>query len=151
MLKVWAAVAAWLLPAVGHGTLPLVIATGVESRYISEGRNNLSHGGLVTLALEGERENLFAGAWYGRGTGVGYEETNLFAGSRWQVAGLAGYLGYSRLLFAGDESDDNELAGGAVWSPRDGDPVALLVDYRYSTLADGGFPTRRMDYSDAGG
>ena len=85
-----------------------------DSKYISEGRDNLEDGGLGSVALEWNQhfenggEMILAG-WYAEGTSVDYSELNLAAAYGWSLENLDIAIGYTWLDFAEDNESDNEF------------------------------------------
>lgn len=116
------------------------IDIGYDSHYISEGRNNLTDGGIVwtTLSHALRDEFMFIAA-YGLAThdNADYDELNLTLAYQQEFANLAYILSYTRLAFFKDGQFDNELAlsthvnGLSVVTPT--------LDLVYSTQANGYF------------
>ena len=117
---------------------------GWESRYVSEGRDNLDGDSLVTTSAEYSWNWLTAGVWYGGSPDQSYDEFQLSLGLTHSIGDFEYYLAYThlrspqdlRLLF--DDNYDNEMGVGVVWS---GLPVGLefTLDAYYSFKSDGSF------------
>lgn len=110
-----------------------------SSKYISEGRNNLEHGGMFIVDGSADFYGFTAGAWYGLADTVSYDELKMFLeyGFEWGPVELT--AGYTRLEFLKDKADDNELMVGAQLNCI---PLVVPgVEYVYSTEADGSFVT----------
>ncbi len=108
-----------------------------ESRYISEGRDNLDDGGLFSVEGAAEFKGLAAGLWYAVADTVSYDELNLFIqyGLEWGAVAMSG--GYTRLEFLKDDGFDNEIYAGLALTAL---PYLVpAVDYVYSTEAEGSF------------
>jgi len=111
---------------------------GWESRYFSEGRDNLDGDSLLFGSFEMGWKHLTAGIWYGSSPDQRYDEVQLTLGISEQFGDFEIYGGYTHLQFPFDGSYDNEIGGGIVWS---GLPVDLecSADVYYSFDADGYF------------
>jgi hypothetical protein len=108
-----------------------------ESKYVSEGRNNLENGGIFSLEAVMEWNGLLAGVWYAVGDDETYQEVNFFVEYGFGIGPLDLSAGYARLEFLEDHEDDNEFAAGAALNNI---PYIIpAVDYTYSTEAEGGF------------
>jgi hypothetical protein len=108
-----------------------------ESKYVSEGRDNLEEGGIFFLEADLEWEHFATGAWVALGDQPSYEEVNLFAEYFFQVGEFEAYLGYTRLEFTDINANDNELGAGIGYF---GIPHLVVgADYTYSTEASGAF------------
>jgi len=110
---------------------------GWDSKYISEGRDNLEVGGLVTFETAVEKSGFCLGAWYGFGDSEDYDELNLYGQYGFALGPFESYVGDTRLEFPEEDASDNELSAGTAYaaSPR----LTPAVDYVYSTEADGAF------------
>ncbi|MEX0324705.1 MAG: hypothetical protein AB3N33_01320 [Puniceicoccaceae bacterium] len=108
-----------------------------ESRYVSEGRDNLDQGGLLAGEIDMGWENLVFGAWFAVGDSVAYEELNLYLEYGFELGPLEAHAGYTRLEFTADNESDNEVHFGIAY----GDLPHLVIGatYTYSTGANGGF------------
>jgi len=88
-----------------------------ESRYVSEGRDNLSGAGLASVASEIDFGLLTFSPWYARGYDSDYDELNLnFIFGFKPNDRIELYAGYSHLLFFRDKFHDNEVGAGIVLS-----------------------------------
>ncbi len=114
-----------------------------ESRYITEGRNNLEEGGLVSALGAFEYEGLAASVWWAAGDSSSYTELNLVIEySRELFAGLEAYVGYNHLRFPDDNEFDNEIGAGLAWGAF---PFLVpAVDWYHSFEADGSFLELRL-------
>lgn len=110
-----------------------------HSRYVSEGRDNLDDGGLLSAAGVVDWRAWKAGGWFGAAVEEDYQELNLFV-ERGVSLGPVELSGrYTRLDFIADQRDDNELSVAAALSlPA---ALALGANYTYATEAEGGFLT----------
>lgn len=122
-------------------TSTLSLTTEWESKYISEGRNNLEDGGLGSVTLEWnqhyEKNELLLLAWYGEGTSSDYSELNLGIAYLMPLDPVDVTLGYTWLDFSPGSETDNELSlelgFGSIQF------IDLSADFVYSTEAGGTF------------
>lgn len=92
-----------------------------DSRYLSEGRDNLDGEGLFAFALDVQYENFLIGAWLSYSDGADYEERDFFAEYGLETGPLEWYVAYTHLQFPRDMSGhDNEIGAGVAM------PEALL-------------------------
>ncbi len=110
-----------------------------DSAYVSEGRDNLGEGGLVSGALDVSWRGLGLSGWVARGDTIDYREINIGVAYSFSLGPVGAMVGYTRLEFdgAGEAPGDNEIAA-AVSIPIPG-ALELAVGGRYSTEADGAF------------
>jgi hypothetical protein len=83
-----------------------------DSRYVTEGRNNLQRGGIVWLSLDNEIiEHVSVNLVYGYATSsnVNYDELNLIFEYANTVGKVDWYVNYTSLHFFKDELTDNEI------------------------------------------
>lgn len=114
-----------------------------HDRYVSEGRDNLETGGLVSAEGLLEWGEWRGGGWFGAGLAEDYQELNLFVERGVALGPVRLWGRYARLDFPADQRNDNELAAGATLSVTE--YLAAGVDYTYSTEAEGGFATVAME------
>jgi len=108
-----------------------------DSRYVSEGRNNLPEGGIVTAEAGLSYSGLSVTVGYLHGDQADYDEVGLSVEYGFEVSGLELYGGFTRLRFPEDDAFDNEIGAGASFTFPSG-PI-LAIDGVYSTEADGLF------------
>lgn len=115
-----------------------VVQTGWDSRYHSEGRDNLDGDSLWRSSVEWSRGLFAVGAWYGNSPDRAYDELQLSVATTATFGDFATYLGYTHLRLPFDGTHDHELGAGAVFS---GCPlgVELAADIYHSLEADGFF------------
>ncbi|MCP3676182.1 MAG: hypothetical protein GY721_00920 [Deltaproteobacteria bacterium] len=108
-----------------------------ESKYVSEGRDNLSEGGIFSFEATAELQGFTTGAWYASGYSESYEELNLFIEYGADIRFVSAYVGYTRLEFLETDTFDNELGVGLAINniPH----VVPSLDYVYSTESEGAF------------
>lgn len=115
------------------------IALGWDSKYISEGRNNLESGGIYSGAAAVSTGDLTAYAAVIRGDSTHYIEYNW--GLEYELHlhdNLETIIGYQRLEFYGDErANDNELFAEMTYTAVEW--LVPSVAYTYSTQAGGYF------------
>ncbi|WP_417350056.1 hypothetical protein [Ferrimonas sp.] len=113
---------------------------GYDSKYISEGRDNLEQGGIYWLNGAAGFENgitLSAAYGYAADSSVDYDELNLGIEYGFEVGDFSFYGSYTRLEFFEDDESDNELGAGIAYAGLEW--FEPFVDYVYSTEAEGGF------------
>tara|TARA_R110002124_G_scaffold13490_1_gene62076 strand:+ start:114 stop:878 length:765 start_codon:yes stop_codon:yes gene_type:complete len=110
-----------------------------ENNYVTQGRNNLEHGGIAWAVANIEQNDLAVYAIVGRADQVNYVEWNLGLEYTLHLANnIDATVGYQRLEFYGDEHcSDNEFFGaltvnGLTW-------FVPAVNYTYATEAGGYF------------
>jgi len=110
-----------------------------DSRYVSEGRDNLDGAGLWSGAVETIWNNWLFGVWHAEASDLAYTELNLFLEHGIALGEfLEIYAGYTHLRFPDDNAIDNELGAGVLYT---GLPWGLEagVDWYHSFQADGSF------------
>jgi hypothetical protein len=115
----------------------LALAVGWESKYVSEGRDNLGAGGVFTFDVTAEWTGITSGAWLALGDSDDYQELNLSAAYAADFGPVEASVGYTRLEFIEAEESDNEI--GAALVVNNIPYVVPGLDYTYATEADGGF------------
>ena len=135
-----------LLPAVetsaadpGTGEPSVTISAAWDSAYVSEGRDNLGDGGLVSASVDMAWRGLAFSGWTAHGDSVNYVEHNLGAGYSFALGPVGLSVAYTRLEFGGEGEapGDNEFAVGCTL-PVPG-AIEVAVGARYSTEAEGTF------------
>jgi len=109
-----------------------------NSRYITEGRDNLSGEGIWGSTVEASLGSFEFAGWIGASDGARYEELNLFSAYHFEAAGLNWYASYNHLQFLSDESRDNEIGLGLETPELPGGFVAA-IDWYYSVASRGSF------------
>lgn len=121
-----------------HAESDTTIYVDGESKYISEGRNNLPSGGIVWSGIDYQNGSLLLFERQGVATNEDYIEFNGGIGYQlqlddWQLIGT-----YTRLEFFGDERcHDNELAASIEYQAIEWLTPTLV--YTHATEANGGF------------
>ncbi len=123
---------------VSGAAVPVEVGVAVqwESRYVSEGRDNLGDGGIGSVEAVAGYRGFEAGVWYAAADTVSYDELNLFVQYGFPLGPFELYAGYTRLEFLKDADYDNELFAGVALAH-----VPWLIpslSYVYSTEAQGG-------------
>lgn len=112
-----------------------------DSKYISEGRNNLEEGGLVStfavVEFETEAGAFGVETWFGSSVDTPYTEFNVALSWAKTVGQIDLALGYSYLAFTQDDEDDHELSA-EISSEVFGGLLPFLAAV-YSVEADGSF------------
>jgi len=126
------------------GELPPALALEVnidlawESRYVSEGRDNLDGESLAGMTFQAALRGLALGGWYAASPDVDYREFNAFTAYAAEWNGIAAYLSFTHLMFLTEEEHDNEAGGGIAYTALPGD-LTLGLDGCYSFEAEGCF------------
>ena len=108
-----------------------------ESRYISEGRDNLQNGGIYTLQASHAVNNTGIGIWTATGTEDDYDEGNAWVDFTLRFDSLELIPSYTFLAFSNNSANDHEFGLSLVWN-SDEDSGADIA-YVYSNEADGSF------------
>ena len=122
----------------GSAPWSISMTSAWDSRYVSEGRDNLDGDALVGGTVELETSGVLAGAWYGSSPDTEYDEMNLYVEYGAQVGDVALAAGYTWLSFRTDDEDDHELFAGVAYDGLPGG-VRPSVEATWSAEADGGF------------
>ncbi|MCJ8301459.1 hypothetical protein [Shewanella sp.] len=126
-------------PAKKHTEIQLVADLGWDSKYVSEGRDNLDGGGITWGTVAVQHGNLNIYAIGGRADSQDYSELNFgleYAISLSDTVEVS--LGYQRLEFYGDERcNDNELFASLAYQAQTW--LIPSLGYTYSTEAGGYF------------
>lgn len=119
------------------------INTAWDSRYVSEGRDNLAGDSLIGITVETACVGLPFGAitlgtWYAwTPAPIAYAEFNIWAEYSFEIGNFEAYAGYNHLRYYPADLRDHEIGAGAAY----GLPLGLTVggDWYYSLHADGSF------------
>ncbi len=110
-----------------------------DSRYVSQGRDNLDGDSLVGTTLDvALPKGLSLGGWYAASPDQDYREFNAFAAWSVQWKDFEAAVSYTRLLLLSDDEDDDEIGAGLAYTALPGD-LTLGVDGYYSFEAEGAF------------
>lgn len=109
-----------------------------DSRYVSEGRDNLDGDGLLGTTLELSWEGFNLGAWYADSPDGPYDEFNSYLEYGWEAGDFAFYVGYTYLRFMNAGGHDHEVGAGVAYNGFDCGIVPALDAY-YSFDASGAF------------
>ena len=124
---------------------------GAESRYVSEGRDNLDGDSLLTTTAEMGWKYLAAGVWYGASPNQEYDELQMSLALTHSVGPLDAYVAYTHLRTPFQGFYDNELGLGLAWGELCWD-LEMTLDGYYSIDAEGSFwqfgINREMELSD---
>jgi hypothetical protein len=121
----------------GEG-IGLSLSAGLDSHYVSEGRDNLDGDSLFGATLEGEAGGLIGGVWYANSPDTDYRELNLYTGYGMEVGAFEVTVGYTYLDFLSDDADDSEVGAGVAYGELPWGLTAALEGY-YSFEAEGAF------------
>lgn len=110
-----------------------------DSKYVTEGRDNLEEGGLVSTALDVSAFGFTANAWLADGYDVDYTELNLGLAYGLEFGGFEAYVGYTYLHFWSEEpdADDHEIGAGIAYTELGW--LVPAVDYVYGYESGGSF------------
>ena len=111
---------------------------GWESRYLSEGRDELDGDSLYVSSFELSWKNLVGGVWYGSSPDQNYDELELSLALTHSIGDFEFYVGYSHIRFPFENEHEDELATGLVWSGLS-NGIELSADITYSFETDGFF------------
>ena len=121
-----------------------------ESRYVTEGRDNLSGDSLVSLSSEFVIGEVNFVPWYAYSPGADYSELNLnFVYGVLPTDDVAVYIGYNhiRASLSGDTANDNEVSLALVHKLMK--HVGLAAEIYHSFEASGSFIEMSARYNDA--
>lgn len=108
-----------------------------QSRYVTEGRDNLDSNPLVTAGVDLTHRDVTAGVWQGWANGSDYRENNLFVEYAPYVERWSPYLNVTYLQFHPQGPDDVET--GAGFSAPIQPWLSLSLDGTWSKQASGAF------------
>ena len=111
-----------------------------DSRYVTEGRDNLAGKGIAGATVEAAFRFLTVGAWFGANpqSAVRYRELNGWLALEGAWGAFEGYVSYKHLRLLSDREHDNEMGVGLAYTAL---PLglALGVEGYYSFDAGGSF------------
>lgn len=123
----------------GHDKLEGNFRLGWESRYFSEGRDALDGDSLLTSSVEFGWKHFSGGIWYGYSPDQRYDELQLSLAYTYHVNdNFECYISYTHFQFPFENSHDDEVGIGFVWTGLPAD-IELSTDIYYSFDADGYF------------
>jgi hypothetical protein len=108
-----------------------------ESKYVSEGRENLIDSSLISTEGTANWRGATVGVWYATGESEAYDELNIFVEYGFEFGAFDASMGYTRLEFPEDNEHDNEMSVGI--SVNNLPWITPGIDYTHSTEASGGF------------
>jgi hypothetical protein len=114
------------------------LALGWDSRYVSEGRDNLDGAGLLNTTLELGYLGFTVGAWYANSPDQSYEEFDAWVQYTHEIGDFELSLAYTHLRFPSDEAHDNELGLGIEYGALPWNLSVFALGY-YSFEAGGAF------------
>lgn len=125
-------------PADSSSAVAFDFQLGWESRYVSEGRDNLDGDGLWTGTFELGYHGFTAGVWYANGPEADYEQFDAWIQYTHEIGDLEISLAYAYLNYLSDETHDSELGLGLEYGALPWDLSVFALGY-YSFDADGAF------------
>ncbi len=101
-----------------------------ESRYVTEGINNVPGSSFIATEAVVSRHGFGLGAWWTEAFSDSYNEVNMFADYTHAIGTVEVTLGLNRLEFpAGDDPSTWEVYGGVLWEAVE--QVELFVETYY--------------------
>jgi hypothetical protein len=128
-------------PAVNDPSLKSIevhLHAGWETRYVSEGRDNLDGDSLFSLAVEFGGEYIYGGVWFGFSPDQEYDELQFSLGLKKTLGDFEGYVGWTHLRNPFENVHDNEIGAGVSYSALPWD-LKISLDTYYSLNAEGSF------------
>ena len=110
-----------------------------DSRYASEGRDNLNGANLGSLLLQLKYDAWTFGNWLALSDAVDYEERNFFAEYGFEWGELEGFLGYKFLQFPGEDNEDDNEFGAGLSGPELVFGLVPEIDWYYSVDSGGSY------------
>lgn len=97
------------------GETSVEIVSGWDSKYVSEGQDNLDDGGIGSIAADwriptSNNSEIVVAGWYADALEDNYTELNIGASYGWSLDHFDLSLGYTWLDFAEDNASDNEFS-----------------------------------------
>jgi len=116
----------------------ILVRTQWESRYVSEGRDNLDGAGIQTAIIDIEYGFFELLLWNRWGYDSEYDELNIIPTLNYELNNFKAYLNYNRKQFFEDGESENDVGSGISYHglPYDG---FLGFDWYHSFEADGSF------------
>lgn len=106
-----ALISASAIPAILQaGEWELSGASTWDSKYVSEGRDNLEKGGILSNEMTLADETTEVGIWYGEADSTDYAEWNIGVSKLLDIGSMSYVLNYTHLFFTEDHSDDAEIS-----------------------------------------
>lgn len=135
----------------GEDRFELELGLGADTRYVSEGRDNLDgEGGVIWTTLVGH-VHAAGGSIFGellglQGIDANYQEVNLGLGYEREIGAVTVVAAASYLWFPQENGDDDdiELILGAEWTGDSG--IGVAAEAAWSTEADGWFGEVQLFY-----
>ena len=141
-------------PLLGHhhdhpDVFSFSLSAGADSRYVSEGRDNLDREGGILWANAIGHYHALGGSIVGEVTGItaweaDYEELGLTAGYEFELGSVTLSAAATYLWFPEDDEDDVELAIAGEWSHDCG--FGIAAEAVWSTEAEGWFGEMELYY-----
>lgn len=109
-----------------------------DSRYVSEGRDNLDGNSLLSTTLEVGYAGFTFSTWYANSPDVAYSELDLGIEYGFEVNDWEAYFGFVHLRYPHDDATENELGAGLAYN---GLPWGFVpaVAWTYLAETDGSF------------
>jgi hypothetical protein len=123
-----------------HAALEATFLAGWESRYASEGRDNLAGDSLGTTSIDLGGEHFSAGVWFGKSPEQKYDELRFTVGLTETFGPLTAFLAYTYVQYQYQYAnlDDHEISLWAECTELPWDLEVSAYAY-YSIMAEGAF------------
>ena len=136
-------------PVAEDEPLEFELTFGLDSRYVSEGRDNLPDDSGISWVSAVTHWHALGGSVFGELLGIaawegGYDEVNVAAGYEWQWGPLELALAGNYLWFPDDGEDDVEVGGAVEWVHESG--LGVLAAAYWSFEAEGWFGEAAVFY-----
>ena len=103
--------------AVEEGSLLEISLNGAwDSRYVSEGRDNLDGNSLLSTTLEVGCAGFTFSTWYANSPEVAFSELDLGIEYGFEIGAWAAYFGFVHLRYPHDDATENELGAGLAYN-----------------------------------
>lgn len=112
--------------------------TSWESRYFSEGRDNLDGDSLWVNHIEYQWQTFAAGLWYGTSPDQSYDELQLSLAWHRKFGNIESYMGYTHVRLPSEDEHDHEVGAGIAYTGLPYD-IEVALDAYHSFEADGFF------------
>ncbi|MFC2092336.1 hypothetical protein ACFLSV_00410 [Bacteroidota bacterium] len=118
-------------------TYTISLGVLLESNYLTEGRDNLDNGGILSIESSFEIYGVTLTAWYANRYSENYHELDLSVEYGQIIDMFDFYAGYSRMEYISENESDNEIISGGAYNMLHW--LIPGVDFVYSTAANGSF------------
>ena len=125
--------------------IEISLSNSFDSKYISEGRDNLENGKLSSFNTDISFKFVNLNMWYGSGAGTDYRELQFSAGLAFDLSDIGISFGLTDLSFLHDDSKDQEFYTELSYNKFNWlTPTVVNV---YSFEADGSFIELLLEFN----